>query len=41
MNPVRRDHRRNEAKRSLRDALSCAPGNGMLRPQYGFDITHG
>jgi hypothetical protein len=41
MKPARRDHRRNDATRSLRDALACVPGNGALQSQYGFDITHG
>lgn len=41
MKPARRDHRRNEATRNLRDALARVPGNGILRSQHGFDITHG
>lgn len=41
MKPARRNHRRNDATRKLRDALACVPGNGILQSQYGFDITHG
>jgi hypothetical protein len=41
MKPARRDHRRNEATRDLRDVLACVPGNGILQPKYGSDTTHG